>query len=128
VKALLEGGASPYPNRGIDPLALAAEVGSVEMIQMLLDHGDHYATDLGLALETAATYGNQAAFDLLLENGASLGYLESLPQRALAEAAENGYLGIIRRLAQNGVDLNTPIGVEAKKWFLTAMSEAIAED
>ncbi|KAI9668917.1 MAG: hypothetical protein M1829_005229 [Trizodia sp. TS-e1964] len=100
------------------PLHYAAELGSIEAVQLLLK--DYYSFKSSketkafidsqssrgeTALMLAASQGNEAVAELLIKYGADIDALSSNGKTALDYAAEGGYQRIIQILINNNADL-----------------------
>ena len=110
VRLALESGArlETYSRYGETPLGVAAGMGSLDIMRLLLTRGadpdeDDYEGDT--AIEKALQNGQQAAIELLLDWGT----VEAQAQRAvdaLQSAARYCHLPFVQRLIDRGVDIN----------------------
>ena len=100
------------------PLHYAAEVGSIEAVQLLINEyaslrgsgevgGFMNAKSLNgeTALMLAASQGNEEVAELLITNGADIDDSSSNGQTALDRAAEGGYQRIVENLIRHNADL-----------------------
>ena len=96
---LLELGADPCLKREYPwmPLEVAARLGNVEILQMLIDTGLCSDADLRVAAHAALEQDNTAAYDMLAGSGAEL---------TLAMAAQRGDPAAVERLIAEGADVN----------------------
>jgi ankyrin repeat protein len=108
-KHLLEVGADvngfgpDYPS----PLQGACRSGSIETIQLLIDHGAHVnpRTEIQNPLLFAARTGNVEVLRVLLKNGADVNSTDGL-KTALFQASESGHPEVVQILLEHGADVN----------------------
>lgn len=104
VLLLLDSGASPGPGGGEpnnDPLVVAAGMGHIEIMRMLVEAG---ATNLGGALRAASSSGQEAATSWLLDAGTPVDARSESGTTALWWAAHYGAEGVVRLLLAHGAD------------------------
>jgi ankyrin repeat protein len=109
-RARLDEGADPDTGEGTYEgplLKIAAELGHLDIVNLLLDRGAHIEAtdDLGRRpLLSAARYGRTAVVRQLLDRGADLNGGDWSDQTALSEAATEGHQDIIDLLLSRGAE------------------------
>ncbi|CAG8902065.1 unnamed protein product [Penicillium egyptiacum] len=123
IKVLLSLGMSPiaYDYDGQSPITLAASIGWVDIVSLLLEHGAHIdsqditgQTCLSLAareranpLSWAASNGWVAVARLLLEKSVDLDSKDMFGRTPLSWAAESGHIDMLTLLIQRGAQPNS---------------------
>jgi uncharacterized protein len=97
--------------QGVTSLILAAQLGRLEVVQILLDCGANvHAQAAGLqnicALMQAAQHGHDKIAQLLLDQGADANITDSKGLTPLMLAAKNGHLEVVKILLKNGAQVN----------------------
>ena len=122
VQYLLSNGADPNAkDHSIfthTPILVAADIGDMEILQMLLDAGAHIEAknDIGLtALMIATLEGNAKMLSFLLSKRANINARSDSGATALMIAARDGNMEIVNILLKAGADVNlaTDAGVTA---------------
>ena len=96
----------------IPPLFIAASIGFLGIVQILLESG-HDANErcaLGTALETAATQGHDTVLRILLENGADPNLLGRDNDPPLQVAARFGTVESVKALIDSGAEMHDERG------------------
>jgi ankyrin repeat protein len=90
------------------PLQLAAAIGRVDLVHVLLDSGASVGRTNHKGwtpLHVAAFHGQLEVCRLLLDNGANINAVTSRKMNTpLHSAAENGHLSVVQLLVQRGAD------------------------
>jgi ankyrin repeat protein len=89
------------------PLGMSCEVGSLEIVDLLLKAGAN--PDFGVSLHpltTAASKGNIEIVKVLIEAGADVNAVLEDDHTALADAAWCGNIKMIKLLVESGADVN----------------------
>ncbi|MCW5212520.1 ankyrin repeat domain-containing protein [Desulfobulbus sp. TB] len=100
------------PELGISPVIGASFNGHTELIKLLIQKGASISDNNGsLALQGAIVGNHTNTLKMLLDKGVTPKSV-NLPASLLATAAANGYLGIVKILLDNGMNIN---GMEVGK-------------
>ncbi|MCA9663153.1 MAG: ankyrin repeat domain-containing protein, partial [Myxococcales bacterium] len=99
-RALLDAGADPNAYGWTRPLEVAAEIGRVDLVELLLDRGAEIAPEGSLSALHSAT--DVACARLLLDRGAPLEGADARVITPLASAAQRGDDGVVRLLLERG--------------------------
>ncbi|MCI5135518.1 MAG: hypothetical protein D3920_10705 [Candidatus Electrothrix sp. AW2] len=95
-----------YPELGITPVIGASFSGHTELIKFLLQKGASISDNNGSLALQGAILGNHTDTVKMLFNKGITPKSVNLPASVLATAAANGYLGIVKILLDNGMDIN----------------------
>jgi ankyrin repeat protein len=124
VEHLLEAGAdvNGTGNRYGNALQAACSSGSIETVQMLIDHGADLSPKnrICTSLHVAAATGDVKIMHVLLENGADVNATDGDSKTALYQACQDGQVEMVRMLLGHGADVNLG-GI-----YGTALQEACA--
>lgn len=105
----------------LTPLHFAAESGSVELVQLLLDHGAITTQTNESPLNMAAKNGHEAVVRLLIARKADLNARDSIAQATpLIMAASRGWTNVVRTLLESNADIN----VQTKNGYTALMQAA----
>jgi hypothetical protein len=134
VKLLVENGAnvnhSFNPGLVRTPLQRAAEIGSFEVVQYLLEHGAHVNSapcySGGTPLQLTAIGGHVGVAELLLEHGANANYLpaEGHGRTAFEGAAEWGRVDMMSLLVSKGLNFDLVVDKDGHTQYERAMDFA----
>jgi len=109
--------------QGCTALMLAAELGHLELMTLLMDRGAVVSTqkhDGNSALHMASQHENVDAMQLLLQRDADINQVNALGFTALAEAAQNGVTLSLEFLINNYADVNLASDGDFSPVFLAA--------
>ncbi|WYD79424.1 MAG: ankyrin repeat domain-containing protein [Candidatus Electrothrix gigas] len=95
-----------YPELGITPVIGASFSGHTELIKFLLQKGASISDNNGSLALQGAILGNHTDTVKMIFNKGITTKSVNLPASVLATAAANGYLGIVKILLDNGMDIN----------------------
>ena len=93
---------------GKTPLFLAAAIGDVELLQLLLDHGatvDNRNRRFETALFIAAKNGHAPAVDLLLKHGADAKIVMPMGGSIVCAAVDSGNIAIVEKILAAGATI-----------------------
>jgi ankyrin repeat protein len=98
------------------PLQEAADVGKVEAVRLLLQHGADANPVIpegmhGYPLQAAAQYGSEEAVQILLDAGANVNAVGGYHGTALQAAARYGRERLVKLLLASGADVNIQGGI-----------------
>lgn len=126
VRRLLAAGANAIAadRYGVTPIAIAAQNGNAEILQLLLDAGADANTQLPggeSILMTAARTGRLPAVELLLQRGAKPNHAEPRRgQTALLWAAAEGHAPVVKALIQHGAQFQLRLGTGLTPFLIAA--------
>lgn len=101
----LKNGADINTYLGNYPIVIAADIGNLDIVKYLVEHGAdiHIAHDV--SLRTASEHGYLDIVKYLVEKGANINDVD-IYTKPLSSASENGHLDVMKFLVENGADVH----------------------